>query len=410
MTKFLNLCVLIVCSLLPLYIVRFKIFGVPTTLLEILILTLFLVWFFIKGLSETAWKKFFDVGNFFYPVIFFLLTSIFATIVSVDKNGALGILKAFFLEPVILFLVIFERAKAGAGKFILAGLLIAASWISALAVFQKLTGLGAPGDALFELAQGRVVGVYNSANSLALFLGPVFAVSFGWFLTRAQSVKNGYFVMFTVFLLFLQLVAIILTKSQAGLLAILGVFLWFFLAKYLSSQKFVLAFSIICAFVIFLNLAIPLLAFLGLNLGQVFADKTLQNRYYLWKGSVNLIINRPITGAGLDGFKEEYGKSYRFPEYDELVQYPHNLVLNFWSELGVFGLVAFFWLIIVFIRQAVVSQGLKLGLLAAILYILIHGIFDVPYFKNDLSTQFFILLALTGFSKTSIPLRTKINN
>ena len=38
-----------------------------------------------------------------------------------------------------------------------------------------------------------------------------------------------------------------------------------------------------------------------------------------------------------------------------------------------------------------------IGIMAAIIYMFIHGIVDVPYFKNDLSTQFWVFLAITAW-------------
>jgi hypothetical protein len=39
---------------------------------------------------------------------------------------------------------------------------------------------------------------------------------------------------------------------------------------------------------------------------------------------------------------------------------------------------------------------LALGLFGAMTVIVVHGLVDVPYFKNDLSAMFFVLLALLG--------------
>ena len=39
---------------------------------------------------------------------------------------------------------------------------------------------------------------------------------------------------------------------------------------------------------------------------------------------------------------------------------------------------------------------INLGLTGALIVISIHGLVDVPYFKNDLSVMFFIILALAG--------------
>ena len=42
------------------------------------------------------------------------------------------------------------------------------------------------------------------------------------------------------------------------------------------------------------------------------------------------------------------------------------------------------------------DKALSLGLIGALVYIYIHGLVDVPFFKNDLSILFWILLAIVS--------------
>ena len=67
--------------------------------------------------------------------------------------------------------------------------------------------------------------------------------------------------------------------------------------------------------------------------------------------------------------------------------------------MGLIGLMVFLW--ISFVYSKILSQHindfLAVGLLGALVYIFIHGLVDVPYFKNDLSAQFWILLAAVAW-------------
>jgi putative inorganic carbon (HCO3(-)) transporter len=127
---------------------------------------------------------------------------------------------------------------------------------------------------------------------------------------------------------------------------------------------------------------------------------TLEIRYKLWKGTVGLLKEHPLFGAGLNGFKEVYGAEYRLSALQEEFQYPHNIILNFWSETGLLGLLTFIYLMFLIFKnflQTYLKSSQKifgLGLCAGFCYLIIHGLVDVPYFKNDLSLQFFGLLAL----------------
>lgn len=401
MRSIVNWLVFLVCAALPLYVIRFKIFGIPSTFLEILILILFLTWFLERGMKMKKWFKLFDIDDFSIPVVFLLMIAAISVVLSFDKNGGLGIFRAYFLEPVLLFLVVLERVRHGDGKYAFAGLALASVWLSILAVFQKVGLVTLPDYAKSELAQGRVVGVYNSANSLALFIGPVFALVLGGVFSNLNS-KNFILLFFFSLVLFLQAVVIILTKSQAAIFAAGFVSVFVILSKILSAKSTIKFFRLGLLLMFFLIISLPVLAFIGINFGVLFSDQSFQNRHFVWQGTLAMFLDRPLTGSGLDGFKELYSANYLIPAYNELLQYPHNLFLTFWSELGLVGVFVFFWLFLKFARKSSTNKFLGLGLMSAIIYFLIHGIVDVPYFKNDLSAQFFILLAFLEFKDENI--------
>jgi len=96
----------------------------------------------------------------------------------------------------------------------------------------------------------------------------------------------------------------------------------------------------------------------------------------------------------------------------EIYLYPHNLVLNFWSELGLAGLLLFIWIILKYFWLGISSLSLRgsasdrsnlttekylvIGLISAMVVIIVHGLVDVPYFKNDLAIMFWLLAATMG--------------
>jgi hypothetical protein len=87
----------------------------------------------------------------------------------------------------------------------------------------------------------------------------------------------------------------------------------------------------------------------------------------------------------------------------EIYLYPHNIFLNFWTEIGLIGALIFAFVIIKFLflslRYYFKERGNKnkylgLALGSSMLVIVIHGLVDVPYFKNDLASLFWIIIAL----------------
>ena len=72
---------------------------------------------------------------------------------------------------------------------------------------------------------------------------------------------------------------------------------------------------------------------------------------------------------------------------------PHNLFLTIWLNLGLIGLVAFVWLMVLFFRcqkPSVISYQLS----AVMITIIAQGLVDSPYWKNDLAMMFWIFLSL----------------
>ena len=89
----------------------------------------------------------------------------------------------------------------------------------------------------------------------------------------------------------------------------------------------------------------------------------------------------------------------------EIYMYPHNIFLNFWSELGIVGALLFCWIIAKFLWQSGKlfllekdnnNRFIALGLLTSMIVLVVHGLVDVPYFKNDLSALFWISIAMLG--------------
>ncbi|MEK7189701.1 MAG: O-antigen ligase family protein, partial [Patescibacteria group bacterium] len=109
-----------------------------------------------------------------------------------------------------------------------------------------------------------------------------------------------------------------------------------------------------------------------------------------------MLKTNPILGAGLANYQTAV-RPWHILRWAEIYLYPHNVFITFWSETGLFGLIAFLWLIILFFKKTIANHTrLSKILIASMIIILIHGIVDVPYFKNDLSVIFWTLLGLAA--------------
>ena len=143
----------------------------------------------------------------------------------------------------------------------------------------------------------------------------------------------------------------------------------------------------------------------------------MQLRTQQWRETVELLKDKPIFGSGLNGYQTLI-KPYHINKHIEIFLYPHNFFLNFWTETGLLGLVSMLWILIVFFltsfkfsilsHQSSIQTKLKtedynhnftlriltLTAVCAIITLLIHGLVDVPYFKNDLSIMFWMIVGI----------------
>lgn len=394
--------------LLPLYVVRFNLLGIPMTLLEVGILLTGAVWL----VESRCWSR---VGYFFHsitgrPWLFtfigiWLLAASLSLVFADDTRAALGIYKAYVLEPFILMVVVADVVVAMPSRWVgvfkalmIAGLLVAITSIS-----QWLSGW--PNLAPAELAQGRMSSLFNSANAVGLFLGPIIilyllCVVLGTDKSRLwlKCIPLGFYV--AAFLLADSQgawVALLVSLATVGLL---------YLAKLTSilprlrsidsrllSMILIGTYAAAClGFVWFIN-SPPEVT----NPWSRPEFTTLTVRQCVWQGTQRLLEHSPLLGAGLSGFPSEYGHYYTCDA--EPLVYPHMLVLNFWVEFGLLGLLAALGVLAYWLKSALnlveTQFWMGAGFVGVIVYWLVQGLVDVPFFKNDLAAMWWLLVVLT---------------
>jgi putative inorganic carbon (HCO3(-)) transporter len=132
-------------------------------------------------------------------------------------------------------------------------------------------------------------------------------------------------------------------------------------------------------------------------------------RLELWSATLRMLSHYPIFGAGLSGFADRIAPYWNANHPERFID-PHNIVLNFWVETGLLGLFAFAWLLVVTFRISWLGwkqsdagwRPIFLGVLLAMVAIVVHGLVDVPYFKNDLSLLFWALAGLGAASQKTL--------
>lgn len=394
-----NFLVLITICSLPLYVLRGKIASVPTTYLEVLIGLSIFFWvvrhFTRRGGLLTLLTAF--KTPLVLPTLLFLAAGLLSLLFTPDFFKGVGLFRAYLLEPWLLFVISLDVFKKSPHK-IFQGLLISGWLVSIVALLQLVTGLSLFEDSKHELSQGRVASVYNSANSLAIYLGPILALLLGSLLKKSFLVDK----IWAIPSIFIFLLVVSLTNSLGaflGLSSVLVLYLFFSLVKDHSALRKVF-FKVVLATIVVLSAGyFILLGSIGQftpQTGLVYPrpfNSTEVVRLCLWEGTRDFLISQP-WGGGWSSFPQNY-ENFRTCD-TELFQYPHNLFLNFWTEVGLVGLLAFGYLVFSFVKlvlRSKVERVVKVSLLSFLVYLFIHGLVDVPYFKNDLSAQFWVYLA-----------------
>jgi len=415
--KFVQLLASAAIISLPLYVVRCKSFSwcsspVPFTLPELLILATFFVWFFWRILSVKKDKKPVQrlykrlTGPLFWPLVLFTLSATLAIFVLTDLRSAAGIWKAYFIEPALFYIVILDLSLEKKSIFwIIIPLLFSGLWVSFLAIWQALSGTN--DFASYAIAQGRVSSIYTTPNALGLYLGPLVMLALGFLLDllKNKEIKSNRSKVFWYLIICILafIVAIILSKSRGagvGLISAFAAFILFAIYPRLSIfRKNLFRWGVILIVVAYF--LVNILVFIKIDsfvaAYKPVSQDSIEARFCIWQATKNMIGDRPITGNGLAAYQKVY-PSYATC-YSEAHLFPHNILLNFWSEVGVLGLLAFLWICRDWI--VILSKNLKnltaVGLVAALVYLYMHGLVDVPYFKNDLAAEFWIFLSFVSF-------------
>jgi len=383
--------------LIPFYVFRFDIVGIRTNLLEVVVVLAFA----FVAIDTTFTERKFKFGS--YGPYVFLLLSVLATTYAHDNEKAVGILKGWFFVPVMYYLVVINlfRGKEKVIKllsFLAVPTLLLSVWaiLQHFGIVTKLFYQVGNADLdQYLTAPIRAFGPFDSPNSLAMFLAPVICL----LLIPINSIKKLAWRILSFISLAIPLSALYFTTSRASFLALLFAVFVFALIGYIKTRKVALmALSII----FLLGVGLGLFLSISTNDPGRTASNTVRTRIYHY--SIELAGQNWLKGVGLGGYTAAIDKftvnDVEFHTYNlSYAIHPHNVFLAMWLNLGLLGLLCFVALLIDFVRAAIKrlkSDQWRVAtfVLMAMSTIIIHGLFDTTYFKNDLSVIFWLIFGL----------------
>ena len=364
---------------------RWRIGFYPTQLLEIAVLATVAVFLAetIAQRQQVEWRSPYTI-----PAVLLLVAGLLSVAVAPDHRSALGLYRAYVIEPIAFFLVVAATMRTlRRAMIVLTGLLIAGVIV---AVPNAIVVIVALAQHTLNLAATPPVVIYQTANAVALFLVPLIAMAS----SVALYARDGRERLLSSAFLAIAVPTTILSFSRGGYLALAVVVL--VLAVTHRQARWLVPAAIGTALLV--ALLPPIRHRIAYELHSVQGN-TLEWRLQLWGQTLKLMRHHPILGIGLSNYDRAMG-----PYWLSLsrVIYPHNIVLNFWTVTGLLGLIAFAWIMIAALRgswrawrAADAWRPIHLGVFLAMLAVIAHGLVDVPYFKNDLSLEFWALIGLT---------------
>ncbi|TAK04135.1 hypothetical protein EPO34_03235 [Patescibacteria group bacterium] len=389
--------VLLLVAALPAYLLRIQVGPVPSTLLELLFGLLFVVFALTRRDLVRAWLVERRAWQSWYvPLALLILAAGVGMAASPVMLSALGLLKAYVIEPILLFLIVRDLFVTETDRMrLLQALAVGGAFAALVGIAQYALNAGIP--APWDIER-RVTGPFPYPNALGLYLAPIITIAgvflLSVFARRPQPTKQSpVTIWFWSVILLLCSVAIFLSQTEAAWVSIPPVL---FLAALREKRLRVPTLSVGAALML-LVFAIPAgRHFVSTKL--LLQDASGQVRIAQWQETIAFLKDGHwLLGAGLAGYPGAIEPYHTHPEY-EIFQDPHNVILNVWVELGLLGLIGTALLAWQVVRTPK-RDWVALAASFALLQMLIHGLVDVPFFKNDLAMMTFVLLALVAAQK-----------
>lgn len=247
----------------------------------------------------------------------------------------------------------------------------------------------------------RLIAIYGSPNSVALHLGRCLPFAFCYALLPVSQGRR----VFGVVTSLVMGLAILLTQSIAGLFLGVPAAMVVILLGWQGQRawRWLVGLGGLSAIAL-----IPLMQWVPRlrNLTNLQRNTTVF-RVHVWRSTIEMLKDHPLTGVGLDQFLYAYRSRYILPEgsADPNLSHPHNFLLDYWVRLGIIGVGVGIWLQVAFWRTALrtyqqvrhtdpLALAMVLGSMGFMADFMAHGLIDAAYFFINLSFLFMLPMVL----------------
>ncbi len=381
------LCLLTLSA--PFYLVKVSFFGIPTNAFELF--GVFLLALFLALQRKTFFEETKNLPRVLLVSIFAILLGVIASTLANDNwKSGFGILKGWFILPILFSFAIYAVIKSEESiEKLFASICYSIAIVSLIALVYKMQKI--------TTYDGRLSAFYLSPNHLAMYLSCGIFFPF-YFFVKGILQKNILKTTLSTTILLLVILSLFFTFSYGAWIAV-SLALAFTVIIF-SKRKFL--------FSLFLVLIVAFAFLLQFDSEKFealrnFSERSsLASRMMIWKTSLLMLKQSPILGIGPGNFQNTYLSLQKFfPPYLEwAVPQPHNIFLAFWLQSGIIGFAGFFLIVFHAIKNLLKIKGmdfsLHIPLVGFFFYTLLHGLVDTPFWKNDLAFLFWLNLFLAA--------------
>lgn len=328
----------------------------------------------------------------------FTLLSALSLLTADLRRVALTEFRVIVVEPALLYLMLRILPLSTKDIWrIVDFFVLGATLVAAIGLYQYYVGINLVSA---EAGVMRLRSVYGSPNNVGLYLGRALPVAAAVVMMGRYRVRRRWYMAAVM----TMTAALILSFSRGALLLGIPVALAT-LILFWGGRRAVAVLSRLGVLVLLTLFALsgnPRVAELvNVSTGPTFF------RINLWRSTLNMIRDVPMTGVGLDNFLYAYRGGYIAPAAWEEpnLSHAHNWVLDLAARLGLPGLAVGLWILAAFfqigarVRRHIGDHDLRVlmaGLLASMVDFLAHGMVDASYWFVDLAFVFMMTLGLVA--------------
>ncbi len=255
----------------------------------------------------------------------------------------------------------------------------------------------------FDKVSGRLSGTIGNPIFLSIYL--LFHLFIGlWLAAHFWKKNNNLFTSLFVISAGFNLVVIFLTQTRGTFIGLLAGFLFLFTTlafkNFWKTKRY-----IIIAVIVFLIASASFFVFTRNTysfwqnvplVGRFVGDLGVGPRFFAWEVSIKTFLEKPVFGWGWENFYYAFNNHYepsllKYGFGETYFDKPHNVFLEFLTNTGLLGFLAYLWLLFAAFRGTTRLKEGRTFIQALLIGYLIHNFFALDTLTSYL--MFFVILA-----------------